>query len=193
MPRGARIEGAGLIHHATGHSHRTVDAFPDEPSRLGFLSLLADTALRLRWQVLAYCLLSTHYHLLARTDEPNLGEGMRHVHGRHAQRLNARHSSSGPVWRDRFHSKPVRDGRHVVRAAVYVDIIPLLRASVTTHRNGGGARTAQTSDSQRHRAGIESTSLHAHLGASPDEAAEIYRDVVATTLAVERARREASA
>ena len=114
MPRGARIEGAGLIHHVTGHSHRTVDAFPDEPSLLGFLSLLADTALRLRWQVLAYCLLPTHYHLLARTDEPNLGEGMRHVHGRHAQRLNARHSSSGPVWRDRFHSKPVRDGRHAV-------------------------------------------------------------------------------
>ena len=155
----------------------------------GFLSLLADTAVRSRWNVLAYCLLSTHYHLLAQTEEPNLGIGMRHIQGRHAQRLNDRTGSAGPIWRDRFHSRPVRDGRHVVRAAVYVDLNPVTAGlcsapaewSWSSYRANAGLGEAPA----WHRVDC----LHARLGAPPDDAAEAYRDVVATTLEVQRARR----
>ena len=93
MPRAPRIEGAGLIHHVTGHSLRSLDAFPDGAACRGFLTLLANAAAALRWNVLAYCLLSTHYHLLVETELPNLGVGMRRLQGRHASRLNRRLAS----------------------------------------------------------------------------------------------------
>ena len=110
MPRRARIEGAGLVHHVTGHSVPAADAFPDDASRRGFLTLLASAVAGLQWHVLAYCLIPTHYHLLVQTDTPNLGVGMRRLQGRHAQVLNHRLGRVGPLWRDRFHSRVVASG-----------------------------------------------------------------------------------
>ena len=80
MPRQPRIERAGLIHHATGHSVAQVNAFPDDTARRGFLTLLANMTTIFNWRVLAYCLLPSHYHLLVETQLPNLGEGMRRLH-----------------------------------------------------------------------------------------------------------------
>ena len=56
MPRRPRVEGAGLIHHVTGHSLPGVDAFPDDTAYRGFLSLLAKTTVAFAWHVLTYCL-----------------------------------------------------------------------------------------------------------------------------------------
>src|SRR5688500_18675647 len=84
MARQPRIEGAGLIHHVTGHSNPEVDAFPDDVAIRSFLALLANVASEQSWSIFAYCVLSTHYHLLLETEQPNLGVGMRALHGLHA-------------------------------------------------------------------------------------------------------------
>src|SRR5688572_1850601 len=107
MPRQPRVEGAGLVHHVTGHSIPEQAAFPDDEARRGFLSLLATTSYASVWSVLAYCLLGSHYHLLLETAAPNLGPGMQRIHGRHTRHANARLGRSGPLWRDRFHSTVV--------------------------------------------------------------------------------------
>ena len=91
----------------------------------GFLRLLATLVGELRWSLYAYCLLSSHYHLLVRTELPNLGDGMRRLHGLHAARLNQRLGRTGRLWRDRFHSRVVTSGLHVVRAAAYIDAHPV--------------------------------------------------------------------
>ena len=125
MSRPPRIEGAGLIHHVTGHSIPARAAFDDDLARQRFLELLARTVERRGWVVLAYCLLSTHYHLLVRTSMPNLGVGMQWIHGRHAQLTNLRHGAIGPLWRGRYHNAVVVTGAHVVHAAAYIDANPV--------------------------------------------------------------------
>ena len=189
MPRQPRIEGAGLIHHATGHSVAQVNAFPDDTARRGFLTLLANMTTIFSWRVLAYCLLPSHYHLLVETQLPNLGEGMRRLHSFHAARLNARFHRSGPLWRDRFHSRVVATGEHVIRAAAYIDTNPVA-AGLCAHAeewrwSSYRANAGLVEPPFWHRA----DRLHDHLGATPRDAPAVYRDLVTTTVEIARAKR----
>jgi REP element-mobilizing transposase RayT len=184
MARQPRIEGEGLIHHVTGHSIVEQAAFPDDRARRGFLSLLAATAHALEWRVLAYCLLATHYHVLLRTDAPNLGTGMRTMHARHAAKLNARLGRRGHLWRDRYHSRIVVTAAHVVRAAAYVDANPVAAGICddpadwpwSSYRANAGLAMPWS----WHRTDL----LYDHMGAAPDDVHAVYRDLVAA--AVER-------
>jgi REP element-mobilizing transposase RayT len=183
MPRRARVEGGGLIHHVTGHSLAGRDAFPDDAACRGFLSLLAKTTAAFAWHVLAYCLLPNHHHLLVQTDEPNLGSGMRRLHGQHAARLNQRLGRDGHLWRDRFHSRVVDSNRYTVQAAIYIDLNPLdagLCASAADWRWSSYRANAGFAEAPHwHRV----DRLYQHLGATPADAPWVYRE------AVERASR----
>jgi putative transposase len=189
VPRSPRVEGEGLIHHVTGHSIVEQLAFPDDESRRGFLSLLASSARALKWHVLSYCLLSTHYHLLLQTECPNLGVGMRSLHGRHAAKLNVRLGRCGHLWRDRFHSQVVRTGPHVVRAAAYIDMNPISAGACddpaewpwSSYRANAGLAEPWA----WHRPDL----LYAHMGAS-EEAPAVYRALVESLASQIRDARE---
>jgi REP element-mobilizing transposase RayT len=188
MPRRARIEGAGHVHHVTGHSVPGADAFPDDAARRGFLTLLATAVAELQWHVLAYCLIPTHYHLLVQTDAPNLGVGMRRLHGRHAQVLNHRHGRAGPLWRDRFHSRIVASGEHLLRAAVYIDVNPvaagLCWAPADWRWSSYRANAGYCEPPFWHR----SDRLYQNMAAPSLEAPAVYRRMVETSVHVLRAR-----
>ena len=186
MPRQPRVEGAGLIHHVTGHSIRTLDAFPDDIARRGFSTLLAATARANAWSVLAYCLLATHYHLLVETRLPNLGIGMRRIQSRHAQRLNSRLDREGPVWRDRFHSKPADSPHHVVRAAVYIDVNPVAAGVCSSPEEWPWSSYRANAGLAEPWAWHRVDRLHAHLAAEAQDAAAVYRGLAST--AVEQIR-----
>ena len=178
MPRRPRVEGAGLIHHVTGHSLPGVDAYPDDAAYRGFLSLLAKTTVAFAWHVLAYCLLPNHHHLLVQTDQPNLGARMRRLHGLHAARLNDRLGRNGHLWRDRFHSRVVDSDRYVVQAAIYIDLNPVEADLCAT---AGDWRWS----SYRANAGLAEPPvwhsvdrLYEHVGAPPADAPSVYREAV---------------
>ena len=162
------------------------DAFPDDIARHGFLTLLASTTLASGWLLIAYCLLSTHFHLLVQTPEPNLGDGMRLLNGRHAQILNARQRVPGPLWRDRFHNTVVKTGFHVVHAAAYIDANPVVAGVCARPADWPWssycANAGLAHPSRWHRADL----LHGYLGAESSEAPSVYAASVAT--AIDRAR-----
>jgi REP element-mobilizing transposase RayT len=170
----------------TGHSVPARAAFADDTARRGFLALLAGTSSSSDWLVLAYSLLTTHYHLLVQTLAANLSVGMKRIHGRHAQLVNARQGTPGPLWRDRFHSAVVETESHVVEAAAYIDANPV---------DAGVCRDPSEWDWSSYRANAvlapgpawhHPDVLHSFLGASAEEAPAVYRDVVAQ--AIERAQ-----
>ena len=191
MPRRPREEGAGLIHHVTGHALPTRAAFPDDTARRGFLSLLSTTARSGDWLVLAYCLLTTHYHVLVQTLAANLGIGMKRLHGRHARLVNARQAMPGHLWRDRFHSTVMESESHVVDAAAYIDANPV---DAGLCDDPGDWQWS----SYRANAGLalpppwhHPDVLHSFLGSSATRAPVVYRDVVATAIGRAQLRRAA--
>ena len=82
MPRVARIVVPGLPHHVTQRGNRRSDVFFDEADRQKYLMLLADYKQRYGLDLLAYCLMTNHIHLVVvPKDDSSLGSDEGHASG----------------------------------------------------------------------------------------------------------------
>jgi REP element-mobilizing transposase RayT len=89
-----------------------------------YLRLLGQTTRRFEWQVLAYCLMPNHVHLLVRVLEPTLSAGMHRQQGLYARRYNERHNYSGHVFEARFHSVHVTREEQLFLTLRYLALNP---------------------------------------------------------------------
>jgi putative transposase len=131
MPRPPRRELAGGIHHVTARGNNGEAVFRDMADRRNFLRLLRSALTDFDWLCLTYCLMTNHYHLLLLTQEPTLGAGIGWLNGTYAQRFNRRHSRTGHLWEQRYHSLLVERGAHLLEVIRYIALNPV-RAGLCT-------------------------------------------------------------
>ena len=62
MPRKLRVQYPGAIYHLMSRGDRREDIFADDRDRERFLETLEETCRKTGWQILAYCLMSDHFH-----------------------------------------------------------------------------------------------------------------------------------
>ncbi len=86
-----------------------------------FLALVARAIRRREIEVHAYSVLTTHYHLLVRSPQGLLSEGMRRVQNEYVRWFNRRRRRDGPLFRGRFHSKPVASLTYRRMLVRYID------------------------------------------------------------------------
>lgn len=110
MARQLRIEYAGAIYHVMSRGVRRETIFLDDEDRKGFLRTLGEACERAGWEVLAYCLMGNHFHLVIETPKPTLVSGMKWFSGTYTQRFNARHRLRGHVFAGRYKSLLVDGG-----------------------------------------------------------------------------------
>ena len=108
MPRPLRPEAPGRTFHLTSRAVFGRELFLDDTDRRDFMRLLARTTRRYGWQLMGWCLMGTHYHLLVRTPIANLGVGMRDLNGSYARRFNERHGRYGSVFAERYADRVIR-------------------------------------------------------------------------------------
>ena len=103
MPRLSRAVFAGLPHHITQRGNRRGDVYFSDDDRETYLSWLAAYCEKYRVEVVAYCLMSNHVHLVAvpATDD-GLALVLRPLHMRYAQRVNRAQGWSGHLWQGRY-------------------------------------------------------------------------------------------
>ncbi len=118
MPREHRDTAAGLF-HITCHSVWTAELFRDDLDRLDFLRELAVTCADFAWTCLAYCLMTTHFHLILEVGDETLAAGMQQLNTRFACRFNRRHRLRGHVFGDRYDSRRLATDAHLVAAFAY--------------------------------------------------------------------------
>ena len=115
-----RIEVPGGIYHVNGKAVHGVKLFADESDRLLFLRLLEKEAQRSTWCVLAYSLMTTHYHLLLRLEKPTLSSGFQRLNSIYARAYNKRHGRRGALWQRRFFDSIVEADSHLFEAIRYI-------------------------------------------------------------------------
>jgi REP element-mobilizing transposase RayT len=120
MARAPRILVAGGIYHVVARGNERKDVYRDENDRSTWLEVLADTTTRLRAEVVAYCEMRNHYHLVVRTPHANLSQMMRELNGTYAQWFNRRHDRVGHLWQGRYGAVLVQDDKHLLTAVRYV-------------------------------------------------------------------------
>jgi putative transposase len=102
MSRPLRIEFPGAVYHLTSRGDRREPIYVDDDDRRAWLAVLAHATQRFDAQVLAYCLMGNHYHVVMHTRQPNLSMLMRQLNGVYTQAFNRRHGKVGHVFQGRF-------------------------------------------------------------------------------------------
>lgn len=99
--------------------------------RTSYLKWLAEYAGKYRVDVLAYCLMTNHVHLVVvPASEEALNRMLKPLHMRYAQRINRRKGWKGHLWQGRFFSSALDEDylwaaiRYVERNPVRAKIVP---------------------------------------------------------------------
>jgi putative transposase len=125
MPRHARFVIPGIPHHVTQRGNDRQQVFFGRGDRLCYLNLLRQHSMSRNVQVVAYCLMPNHVHLvLIPPDEDDLQAVLKPVHGQYAQRVNRMRTRCGHLWQNRFFSSPL-DSRYLLNAVKYVELNPV--------------------------------------------------------------------
>ncbi len=125
MPRLPRAVFAGFPHHITQRGNRREPVFFDDEDRLLYLAWLKEYSDQHQVEVLAYCLMTNHIHLIAvPATSDGLHLALKPLHMRYAQRLNRQRQWSGHVWQGRFFSSPLDDA-YLWTALRYVECNPV--------------------------------------------------------------------
>ena len=82
---------------------------------------------------LAYCVLTTHYHLVLPIGNERLGRGMNWLSGMYARVYNDRRNRRGHVFGERYRVALIRDEEHLEQACHYVEFNPV-RAGLCERR-----------------------------------------------------------
>jgi putative transposase len=99
--------------------------FRDDDDRASFLSLLETVVRRHDWSCLAFCLMTTHYHLVVRTPETNLAVGMQRLNSNFAQGFNRKHGETGHLFERRYHAVHIERDSHLLELYRYIALNPV--------------------------------------------------------------------
>jgi REP element-mobilizing transposase RayT len=123
-----------------GLARRTL--FEHEPDFRFFLSRLARAVHARQLEVHAYCLLSTHFHLLLRSLSGNLAAAMRAIQNEYSRWFNRRRRRDGPLFRGRYRSRRVGPLEYRKALVRYIDLNPVSAGIVSNpvHYPHGSAR-----------------------------------------------------
>ena len=125
MARSLRVQIAGGAYHVTSRGVRRQPIFRDDDDRFSFLSLLETVVRRHGWSCLAYCLMSTHYHLVVRTPEADLAIGMQRLNGNFALGFNRKYGDTGHLFECRYHSVLIEADAHLIELYRYLAMNPV--------------------------------------------------------------------
>jgi len=125
MPRTARIVVPDVPHHITQRGNNRQDVFFVDDDRRVYLSILKEQSEQYGLEILGWCLMTNHIHLIGRPAGPeSLAKALGRTHFRYTQYINKFHGRSGHLWQNRFFSCPL--GRaHFWKALLYVEQNPV--------------------------------------------------------------------
>jgi REP element-mobilizing transposase RayT len=81
----------------------------DDTDRQLFLALKGMAEQRCEWNVLVYCLMTNHFHIVMEARIAAISEGMHFLKARYAQSFNHRYTRTGHLFQGRFYSGYVED------------------------------------------------------------------------------------
>lgn len=135
MSRPMRIEYPGAVYHVQSQGNRNEPIFLDDDDREMFLKTFREVSRSCRWKVYAYALMDNHYHILFKTREANLVDGMKRLQTTYSLRFNRKHGLQGHLFAGRYKSMLVEaDNAHYFSTIIdYIHLNPARAGLVRRH------------------------------------------------------------
>lgn len=126
MPRVLRGLADNHIYHVINRGNGQQRIFKFDEDFAEFIELIGKAFERYQVQVLAYCILPDHFHLLLRPRlAKDLSRWMQWLMTSHVRAFHRKHGSCGHVWQGRYKSFLVKDDEHLLTVFRFVEGNPV--------------------------------------------------------------------
>lgn len=132
MPRQARLDAPGVLHHIMARGIEQSSIFKDNRDRENFIERLTELASDNAWNIYAWALIPNHFHLLVKSGGKPLARNMRSLMSGYAGYFNRRHKRSGHLFQNRYKSVVCEEETYFLELVRYIHLNPL-RARIVTH------------------------------------------------------------
>ena len=125
MPRKARIDAPGALHHIIVRGIERRKIFYDNADRDHFLERLAVVLTETNTPCFAWTLIPNHLHLLLRTGSTPIATVMRRLLTGYAVTFNRRHRRHGQLFQNRYKSILCQEDLYLLELVRYIHLNPL--------------------------------------------------------------------
>jgi putative transposase len=125
MPRQARLDAPGTLHHIMGRGIEGIKIFRNRVDREDFLDRLGELCRAGYMGVYAWALMPNHFHLLVQTEDRPLSHSMRKLLTGYVVNFNKRHKRFGHLFQNRYKSIVCEDDPYLLELTRYIHLNPL--------------------------------------------------------------------
>ena len=125
MPRQARIDAPGAIHHIICRGLERKRIFRDDVDRDTFLSRLGSVLQKTSTRCFAWALIPNHFHLLLQTGVFPIATAMERLLTGYAGDFNRRHNRHGHLFQNRYKSILCQEDPYFLELVRYIHLNPL--------------------------------------------------------------------
>lgn len=135
MPRLARLDAPGVLHHVMGRGIEGNDIFYNNKDRDDFINRLSILVDENAFEVYAWSLMPNHFHLLLKTKTRPLSSSMKKLLTGYVVNFNRRHKRYGHLFQNRYKSIVCQEDAYLMELVRYIHL-NLLRAGIVKDMAG---------------------------------------------------------
>ncbi|MEW6089261.1 MAG: transposase [bacterium] len=125
MPRQARLDATGGLHHIMIRGINKSDIFIDDEDRVKFLERMGQNVIEGKCSIYAWVLMKNHVHILFKTGEEGISAVMRKLLTWYAQYFNRRHKRTGHLFENRYKSILCEEENYLLTLVRYIHLNPV--------------------------------------------------------------------
>lgn len=123
-----RIWFEGALYHITTRGNNKECIFLGEKDYEEYLKILeeaTDYYKEYKYEIICYCLMSNHVHLMIKANYKPLSAVMRRINSRYAKYFNDKYGYVGHLFQSRYYSEIIKDDVQLLVASRYVHLNPV--------------------------------------------------------------------
>ncbi len=128
MPSKKRILIPEGKYHLTARGVHKRDIFKDEQDYYMYIAILKNSLRyyeELNYEIICYCLMRNHVHLLIKIDRSSLAFIMNRTHSMYAKYFNSKYDYEGHLFQERYFSEIIKDDVHMLEVSRYIHLNPV--------------------------------------------------------------------
>jgi putative transposase len=173
-----RIELPGGYYHVSTRGNNRREIFVDDHDRSTFLRHFGRLSKKYDWTVLAYCLMSNHYHLILQLGDLGMSRGMCELNGGYARMYNRRHRRANHLFGRRYWDALLASDEHLLECCRYVVLNPVRAGLCRRPAEWRWSSYAATVGREFAPSFLATGELLHLFGQRPDVAREAFRRIV---------------
>lgn len=131
MPRQRRALAESKTYHIMVRGNERKKLFIDDEDKLRFMEILCEKNKEKKFEVLAYCIMDNHVHLLINEGGDQIARIMKRINVSYAYYFNKKYNRVGHLFQDRFKSEVIDSDSYLLSAARYIHRNPV-KAFITS-------------------------------------------------------------